>query len=209
MKHVVVILLGIGLVLVFSFVLSPSSLFNSTSNRSNKNEKKKVKRIKRDGSKIDLVQLGMKEVKSPILAIGVISANTCAGCVNELIEFSEAIDKVENKFFKTDLVKKYYVVIGQDSSKATWFKHAHDIKAGIIFLSKNSKPANTLSKWNKNREANQWLFINKSSSIIDSRILVLNSVTPIFFKENLVNEVLFSLDNNLTNPKNKGENYAN
>lgn len=154
-------------------------------------------RIRFDNTEIDIQKLNIdKKNKIPILAIGAIYLKTCSGCINELLEFSNLIDKIEDQFFSTDRIEKIYILIGQDQSKTSWFINTHGIKEEAIFVHQDSTLARILTHWDENIKANQWIFINRNKEMVVSRVAVLSGITSLTLKEDLLNRAIFSSELN-------------
>lgn len=157
-----------------------------------------IQYFKNDSTKIDFHFLNeLDESDNEILALGISTSNVCSGCINELLEYSKAIDEVNNSFTVKRKILKKYIIIGTDSTFKKRFKLTYDILEEVYFLNHNEDKtlAETLSIWEDTPFNSQWIFINMKTTTISGRILVLNTITPYYFKKNLVGQAFFASDN--------------
>lgn len=138
--------------------------------------------LRLDSTKINLNYFNENYSTDKITAIGVIASETCSSCVTELLEYSKEISRLNEKFYNSKKIEKYFAVIGNDSISAFRFQKAHNISSQTFFFNLN---------WDKNKSLNQWVFVNNRSSKITSRILVLNRLTPTTYKKDLLNKAIF------------------
>lgn len=177
--------------LVCSLALMYKSYINFTSNLDTSHNTIEFK-YDTTGTEINLDKFNKNFFKKGITAIGVIGSETCSSCVTELFEFSDQINLIEEQFFDFEKIEKYYAVIGKDSLSAKRFRIANGISEGAIFVDFDTDLGKKLYEWEKDKYLSQWIFIDNESSMITSRIPVLNRLTPLAYKSNVVEMAVFA-----------------
>lgn len=174
-----------------SIIVVSITIFKASVQEKDVIEMMKVDYLSFNKEKIDLYKLTSHKKEKSVLII--VHDELCSTCINEIIEYNsiltEWIDSNKDVEFKTiivgvsDNVEENFLRMTGAISPVEYFQLDNEVINKIRIIEKD----NVLK--------NQILFYNSKAKQIEARIKVLNFRTEPFFKNNLVQEAFFELNN--------------
>ncbi|NGP87289.1 hypothetical protein [Fodinibius halophilus] len=129
------------------------------------------------------------------LALFVVADELCSSCINEIIEYAQAVKEYDSSPLNSFSVAKHGVIVGNDSTDYRRMNHLIKFPFSSSLLDKKSKLAAKIRAWKQDVSGiNQIVLFDLREEQVVGRIGIFTSSTTPTFKKNLVQEAFYELE---------------
>jgi hypothetical protein len=130
------------------------------------------------------------------LALFVVAAEICTSCINEIVEYTEAVTKYIDSPLNRFRTLTYGMVVGDDSTDYKRINHLIEFPFPSGMVQKNATLAKQFREWKEGVSGmNQIVLVDLKRHEVVGRIGIFTSSTTKHYKRNLVQEAFYELEN--------------